>query len=90
LAVSPNGQWLALVAEPRERTAMPSVAAARMPVDRIDAASVKRNIGILAADSMEGRMTGSRGQERAAVWLEQWVFASGVALLKSSPAIPFL
>jgi hypothetical protein len=78
LAVSPNGQWLALVAEPQARTATPSAAAATMPLDRIDAASVKRNIGILAADSMEGRMTGSRGQERAAVWLERQYRAAGL------------
>ncbi len=78
LAVSPNGQWLALVAEPQVRTAMPSPLAAKMPVDRIDAASVKRNIEILAADSMEGRMTGSRGQERAAVWLEKQYRAAGL------------
>ncbi len=76
LAVSPNGQWLALVAEPQPRTAMP--AAATLPLDRIDAASVRRNIGILAADSMEGRLTGSRGQERAAVWLEQQYRAAGL------------
>ena len=30
LAVSPNGQWLALVAEPQERTAVPLPAAANM------------------------------------------------------------
>ena len=79
LAVSPNGQWLALVAEPQVRTANPSPGSAAMPVDRIDAASVKRNIDILAADSMEGRMTGSRGQERAATWIEQQYRAAGLA-----------
>ncbi len=92
LAVSPNGQWLALVAEPQARTAVPLPAAANMPVDRIDAASVKRNIGILAADSMEGRLTGSRGQERAAIWLETQYRADddasgNVALIEMAKAL---
>jgi len=34
LAVSPNGEWLALVAEPQSRTATPSPAATKVPVDR--------------------------------------------------------
>jgi hypothetical protein len=71
LAVSGNRQWLAMVAEatPRARSAANTSAAAKF-VDRIDTASVRRGIGILAADSMEGRMTGSPGMERAARFLE--------------------
>jgi hypothetical protein len=39
--------------------------------DRVNPADVQRGIDALAADSMEGRMTGSPGQERAARWLER-------------------
>ncbi|MCA0376708.1 MAG: M20/M25/M40 family metallo-hydrolase [Gemmatimonadetes bacterium] len=72
LSVSANRQWLAMVAEatPRSAAAASTSAAARF-VDRIDTARVRRGIGILAADSMEGRLTGSPGMERAAKWLEQ-------------------
>jgi len=79
LAVSANRQWLAMVAEATPRSA---ASASRSPaatyVDRIDAASVRRGINILAADSMEGRMTGSRGMERAARYLESAYKAAGL------------
>ncbi|WP_337171672.1 M20/M25/M40 family metallo-hydrolase [Gemmatimonas aurantiaca] len=80
LAVSPNRQWLAMVAEaqPRVATAASTSAAAKW-VDRIDTARVRRAIGILAADSMEGRLTGSPGMERAARWLEREYKAAGLA-----------
>ncbi len=53
---------------------------------------MKRNIGILAADLMEGRLTGSRGQERAAVWLETQYRADddasgNVALIEMAKAL---
>jgi hypothetical protein len=50
LAVSPNGQWLALVANalPRAPGAASTSPAARV-VDRVDPASVRRHIDILAA-----------------------------------------
>ena len=75
LAVSGNRQWLALVAEatPRAKgvsSVNASVRTAAKFVDRIDTASVRRGIAVLAADSMEGRMTGSPGMERAARFLE--------------------
>jgi hypothetical protein len=80
LAVSPSRQWLAVVAEAQPRTAgAASTSAAAAWVDRIDPARVRRAIDILAADSMEGRQTGSRGMERAARWLEQEYRAVGLA-----------
>lgn len=79
LAVSPNRQWLAVVAEatPRLASAASQSPAAKY-VDRIDPESVRRGIFILAADSMEGRLTGSRGMERAAKWLESQYKAAGL------------
>lgn len=80
LAVSPNRQWLAMVAESQPRTAAAAIrSAAATWVDRIDTARVRRAISILAADSMEGRLTGSPGMERAARWLEQEYKAVGLA-----------
>ena len=72
LAVSPSRQWLAMVAEsaPRGKQAASTSAAVRV-VDRIDTTRVRRGLATLAADSMEGRLTGSPGMERAARWLEQ-------------------
>ncbi len=58
-------QWLAVTAMPRPRAETPAVAVA--PVVRAE--DVKRDIFILAADSMEGRGTGTRGGDRAARWL---------------------
>lgn len=79
LTVSANRQWLAFVAEAQPRTAgAASRSAAARWVDRIDTARVRRAIGILAADSMEGRLTGSPGMERAARWLEQEYRAVGL------------
>jgi hypothetical protein len=68
LAVSPNRAWLAMVAEQRPRTA---VATRKVAEDKVNPVDVQRGIDALAADSMEGRMTGSPGQERAARWLER-------------------
>jgi len=59
--------WLAVTAVQAPR---PRVVAAREPVRAaVDAAAVRRDIAILAADSMEGRGTGTPGGERAARWL---------------------
>ncbi|MES2524335.1 MAG: M20/M25/M40 family metallo-hydrolase [Gemmatimonadota bacterium] len=77
LAVSPNGQWLAVVGAQRARTALALGAAASFP-DKVDPAMVQRGMNILAADSMEGRATGSVGQERAAKWLEAQYKAIGL------------
>ncbi len=67
LAVSPSRQWLTLVAD-----VVPRVAPAPMKgvfTDRFTEASVKRGIETLAADSMEGRRTGTPGGARAAKWI---------------------
>lgn len=76
LAVSPNGAWLAMVADQKPRTA---TAVRSVVVDKVDPAAVQRGINVLAADSMEGRATGSPGQERAAKWLEAQFKAAGLA-----------
>jgi hypothetical protein len=79
LAVSPNRQWLAMVAEATPQPSAPShMSEAARHVDRIDPASVRRTIEVLAADSMEGRMTGSRGMERTARYLETQYRAAGL------------
>ncbi len=67
LAVSPSRQWLTLVAD-----VVPRVAPAPVKgvfTDRFVEATVKRGIETLAADSMEGRRTGSPGGARAAKWI---------------------
>lgn len=80
LTVSPNRQWLAFVAEAQPQTASAaSTSAAARWRDRIDTTRVRRGLEILAADSMEGRLTGSPGMERAARWLEQQYKAVGLA-----------
>lgn len=79
LAVSPNRQWLAMVAEAMPRSAASaSTSPAAMYADKIDPASVRRDIFILAADSMEGRLTGTLGMERAARFLEKEYAAAGL------------
>jgi|APMI01.1.fsa_nt_gi hypothetical protein len=79
LAVSANRQSLAMVADatPRAPGAAATSAAAKW-TDKVDTASVRRHIGILAADSMEGRMTGSPGMEKAARYLEAQYKAAGL------------
>lgn len=80
LAVSGNRQWLAMVADAQPRAAgAAATSAAAKWVDKVDTASVRRHIGILAADSMEGRMTGSPGMEKAARYLEAQYKAAGLA-----------
>ncbi len=76
LAVSPNRQWLAMVADvvPRPATAK----AAAVYTDRFEAAAIQRNLNILAADSMEGRRTGSAGGARAARWIAEQFKAAGL------------
>jgi hypothetical protein len=76
LAVSPNRAWLAMVAEQRPR---PAIAPRKVVEDRVNPADVQRGMDALAADSMEGRMTGSLGQERAARWLEAQYRRIGLA-----------
>lgn len=78
LAVSPNRSWLALVADvvPRAAVAAPGRA---VYADRFAAATIARQIGILAHDSMEGRRTGSPGGARAARWIASQFKAAGLA-----------
>ncbi len=80
LAVSPSGTWLALVGDvtPVGAAARATVTPRAVYADKIDPAVVKREIEILAADSMEGRMTGSVGQARAAKWLAEQYKAAGL------------
>ncbi len=75
LAVSPSGTWLAVVGDVKPRGA---VVPKSVFVDRVDPNVVKRGIEILAADSMEGRMTGSVGQARAAKWIAEQYKAAGL------------
>ena len=75
LAVSGNGAWLAMVAEQKPRVSTSTKRPAAVMVSAVD---VQRGVDILAADSMEGRMTGSAGQERAARWLEGQYRAIGL------------
>ncbi|MCC6241346.1 MAG: M20/M25/M40 family metallo-hydrolase [Gemmatimonadaceae bacterium] len=75
LAVSANRQWLAMVADVVPRVIPPSRA---VYTDRFTAAAVKRGIETLAADSMEGRRTGTAGGARAAVWIAAQFKAAGL------------
>ncbi len=74
--VSPNGAWLALVAEPQKREAV--APAQKYPDDKVSAASVKKGIDILAGDAMEGRATASPGSDRAAAWIAEQFKAAGL------------
>ena len=65
VTIDPSGTWLAFVAVPS--VAAPPRAATFAP--RVRDADVARDLGILAADSMEGRLTGTRGSWRATRWL---------------------
>ncbi len=80
LAVSANRNYIAMVADvqPRAAGAAATSAAAKF-VDKVDSASVRKHVYILAADSMEGRMTGSPGMEKAAKYLERQYRAAGLA-----------
>ena len=75
LAVSPSGTWLALVGDLKPRA---SNAARTVYVDKIDPKVVMRGVETLAADSMEGRMTGSVGGLRAAKWIAAQYKAAGL------------
>lgn len=69
--------WLAVTAEQAER---PRLARAGMtPPPSVNPDDVRRDLGILAADSMEGRGTGTPGGARAARWLAEQFRAAGLA-----------
>lgn len=80
VAASPSGAWLAMVGDVSTllRTGTATVQGKPVYVDRIDPAVVQRGVDILAADSMEGRMTGSVGQARAAKWIAAQYKAAGL------------
>lgn len=69
--------WLAVTAE---QPARPRVARADLtPAPSVRPDDVRRDLGILAADSMEGRGTGTPGGARAARWLSEQFRAAGLA-----------
>ena len=78
LAVSPRGDWLAFAALPR--------AAAGTPVDTgaVREEDVRRILGVLAADSLEGRRTGERGADKAARYIAAEMQAIGLQPLGDS------
>ncbi len=73
-------QWLAITAMPRARAA--PTTAQTPPV--VKAADVRRDIFILAADSMEGRGTGTPGGDRAARWLASEFAKAGLEAVGDS------
>ena len=74
VTIDPTGNWLAFVAVPTPAT--PARAAAYAP--RVRDRDVARDLAILAADSMEGRLTGSPGSWRATRWLAAQFAAAGL------------
>ncbi len=70
-------QWLAVTAVPPARETAPTAMTSRPRV--VDPADVRRDIFILAADSMEGRGTGTAGGDRAARWLAREFAQAGLA-----------
>ena len=76
LAISRNGQWLAITAVPQKRSAV--VPSRAYPEDKIDPKSIQHGIDILAGDAMEGRRAGSPGSTRAAKWLMDQFKAVGL------------
>ncbi|MBC7841535.1 MAG: M20/M25/M40 family metallo-hydrolase, partial [Gemmatimonadaceae bacterium] len=74
VTIDPTGNWLAFVAVPT--IAAPAKAGAYAP--RVRDADVSRDLAILAADSMEGRLTGSPGSWRATRWLAAQFAAAGL------------
>ena len=78
LAVSPRGDWLAFVALPR--------AAGRPTADTgaVHEADVRRILGVLAADSLEGRRTGEPGADKAARYIAAEMRAIGLQPLGDS------
>lgn len=69
VTIDPTGNWLAFVAVPTSTPAPTGTAAAGSYRPRVRDRDVARDLAILAADSMEGRLTGSPGSWRATRWL---------------------
>ncbi|MHB1223230.1 MAG: M28 family peptidase [Gemmatimonadaceae bacterium] len=79
LAVSPRGDWLAFAAVPRPPAgAAPPGAVAAPDSATVREADVRRQLGVLAADSLEGRRTGEPGAERAARFIAAEMTAMGL------------
>lgn len=74
VTIDPTGNWLAFVAVPTVPAPVKSGAYA----PRVREADVARDLAILAADSMEGRLTGSPGSWRATRWLAAQFAAAGL------------
>lgn len=74
VTVNPSGTWLAFVAEPTP--VPPARASAYRP--RVRDGDVARDLAILSADSMEGRLTGARGSWKATRWLAAQFKAAGL------------
>ena len=74
VTIDPTGTWLAFVAIPTA-TAPPKPGSYSPHVRDAD---IARDLGILAADSMEGRHTGSPGSWRATRWLAAQFAAAGL------------
>ena len=74
VTIDPTGTWLAFVAVPTAPGA-PGPGSYR---PRVREAHVARDLAILAADSMEGRLTGSAGSWRATRWLAAQFAAAGL------------
>ena len=74
VTIDPTGNWLAFVAVPTA----PAPAHAGAYAPRVRDRDVARDLAILAADSMEGRLTGSAGSWRATRWLAAQFAAAGL------------
>ncbi|HEX5580610.1 MAG TPA: M20/M25/M40 family metallo-hydrolase, partial [Gemmatimonadaceae bacterium] len=77
LAVSPRGDWLALVATPRA-AAGASGAAAPGDTGAVREADVRRHLSVIADDSMMGRATGTPGIHKAARYIAEQFRALGL------------
>jgi Peptidase family M28 len=74
VTTDPTGNWLAFVAVPTP----PLPARSNAWAPRVRDADVARDLAILAADSLEGRLTGSPGSWRATRWLAAQFAAAGL------------
>jgi hypothetical protein len=75
VTVDASGSWLAFVAV---ATPLPPVTRTATYRPQVRDADVARDLAVLAADSMEGRLTGSRGSWRATRWLAAQFRAAGL------------
>lgn len=80
LTVSPRGDWLAFAAVPPPPAGATAPAAGAAAVDSatVREADVRRQLEVLAADSLEGRRTGEPGAEKAARYIAAEMRAMGL------------